>query len=191
MGGATVQWLRDEMRMIDDAADSEALAASVPDNGGCYLVPAFSGLFSPWWRSDARGVLAGLTRYVTKAHVVRAALEAICFQSRDVLDVMIEEGGAAMPRLNVDGGATANDFLMQLQADILGIPVARPVITETTSLGAAYAAGLAIGYWESEDEIRSGFRVDRVWEPAIAAAERDALHANWLKAVDRTLNWVD
>lgn len=191
MGGATVQWLRDEMQMIDDAADTEELAASVPDNGGCYLVPAFSGLFSPWWRSDARGVLAGLTRYVTKAHVVRAALEAICFQSRDVLDVMIEEGGVAMPRLNVDGGATANDFLMQLQSDILGIPVVRPVITETTSLGAAYAAGLAIGYWDSEDEVRSGFKVDRVWEPATAAAERDALHANWLKAVDRTLNWVD
>ena len=119
------------------------------------------------------------------------ALEAICFQSRDVLDVMIEEGGVAMPRLNVDGGATANDFLMQLQADILGIQVARPVITETTSLGAAYAAGLAAGYWESEDEIRSGFRVDRVWEPALGAEQRDALHANWLKAVDRTLNWVD
>ena len=190
MGGATVQWLRDEMQMIDDAADTEELASSVPDNGGCYLVPAFSGLFSPWWRSDARGVLAGLTRYVTKAHVVRAALEAICFQSRDVLNVMIEEGGIAMPRLNVDGGATANDFLMQLQADILGIPVVRPVITETTSLGAAYAAGLAIGYWESEETIRTGFRVDRVWEPALGVEKRDALHANWLKAVDRTLNWV-
>ncbi len=191
MGGATVQWLRDEMQMIDEAADSETLAASVPDNGGCYLVPAFSGLFSPWWRSDARGVLAGLTRYVTKAHVVRAALEAICFQSRDVLDVMLEEGSVAMPRLHVDGGATANGFLMQLQADILGIPVARPAITETTSLGAAYAAGLATGYWESEEAIRSGFRVDRVWQPAITAQERDALHAHWLKAVDRTLNWVD
>ena len=123
--------------------------------------------------------------------MVRAALEAICFQSRDVLDVMIEEGGIAMPRLNVDGGATVNAFLMQLQANILGIPVARPAITETTSLGAAYAAGLATGYWESEDEIRSGFKVDQVWEPAISTEERDTLHASWLKAVDRTLNWVD
>jgi len=191
MGGATIQWLRDEMEMIATAAESAEWAARVPDCGGCYLVPAFSGLLAPYWRSDARGVLAGLTRYVTKAHVVRAALEAICYQSREVLDAMQEDSGMALSNLHVDGGATANDFLMQLQADIQGVTVVRPQLAETTSLGAAYAAGLAAEYWDSLAELRDHYREDRRWQPRISPEEREAGYSQWRKAVTRTLNWTD
>ncbi len=191
MGGATIQWLRDEMAMIATAAESEEWATRVPDSGGCYLVPAFSGLLAPHWRSDARGVLVGLTRYVTKAHVVRAALEAICYQSREVLDAMQRDSGMPLASLHVDGGATANDFLMQLQADIQGVEVVRPRCAETTSLGAAYAAGLAVGYWSSLTELRENYREDHRWQPRTAPQEREAGYRQWRKAVVRTLDWTD
>ncbi len=191
MGGATVQWLRDEMGLIVDATETETLAASVPDNGGCYFVPAFSGLFAPHWRTDARGVIVGLTRFVTRAHLVRAALEAICYQSREVLDAMQEDSSIPLDVLHVDGGATVNGFLMQLQADILGTPVAKPAIAETTSLGAAYAAGLAIGYWASLAEIKDHFQLAERWEATTTPAMRTAGLAQWHKAVQRTLNWID
>ena len=191
MAGATVQWLRDNLRLIDHAAETEALAQSVPDNGGCYLVPAFSGLFAPYWRSDARGVLVGLTRYVNKAHVVRAALESICYQTREVLDAMNADSGVALTTLKVDGGATVNNFLMQLQADILGTRVIRPKVAETTSLGAAYAAGLAVGFWSGQDALRANWQIDREWLPQIDAATRAAGFAGWRKAVTRTFDWAD
>ncbi len=191
MGGATIQWLRDEMEMIATAAESEEWAARVPDCGGCYLVPAFSGLLAPHWRSDARGVLVGLTRYVTKAHVIRAALEAICYQSREVLDAMQEDSGMPLTRLHVDGGATANNFLMQLQADIQGVEVVRPRVAETTSLGAAYAAGLAVGYWASLAELRDNYREDRRWQSQTSQDERETGYSQWRKAVTRTLGWTD
>ncbi len=191
MGGATVQWLRDEMELITAAADTEALAASVADNGGCYFVPAFSGLFAPHWRADARGVIVGLTRYVTKAHLARATLEAICYQSREVLDAMQEDSGVQLDVLHVDGGATANHFLMQLQADILGTPVAKPVVAETTSLGAAYAAGLATGFWTSPAELKANFRIAERWIPNSTPTERRTGLAQWHKAVQRSLNWAE
>ncbi len=191
MAGATVQWLRDNLRLIDHAAETEALAQSVPDSGGCYLVPAFSGLFAPYWRSDARGVLVGLTRYVNRAHVVRAALEAICYQTREVLDAMNADSGVALTTLKVDGGATVNNFLMQLQADILGTRVIRPKVAETTSLGAAYAAGLAVGFWTGLDALRANWQIDREWLPQIDAARREAGYAGWRKAVTRTFDWAD
>jgi glycerol kinase len=191
MGGATVQWLRDNLQLINHAADTEAIAKSVDDTGGCYLVPAFSGLFAPYWRSDARGVIVGLTRYVNKAHIVRAALESICYQSREVLDAMNRDSGVPLRALKVDGGATANNFLMQLQADILGVEVIRPQIAETTSLGAAYAAGLAIGYWSNLESLRANWQIDRRWEPQLAAREREAGFTGWKKAVQRSLDWVE
>ncbi len=191
MGGATVQWLRDEMGLIADASETEQLASDVTDNGGCYFVPAFSGLFAPHWRADARGVIVGLTRYVTKAHLVRAALEAICYQTREVLDAMQEDSGVPLEVLHVDGGATVNNFLMQLQADVLGTPVAKPVIAETTSLGAAYAAGLATGYWGSVEELKANLQIAARWEPNSTAEERRAGLALWNKAVQRTLNWAN
>ena len=191
MGGATIQWLRDEMEMISTAAESEEWAAQVPDCGGCYLVPAFSGLLAPHWRSDARGVLVGLTRYVTKAHVIRAALEAICYQSREVLDAMQEDSGMPLASLHVDGGATANSFLMQLQANVQGVEVVRPQLAETTSLGAAYAAGLAAGHWGSLAELRDNYREDRRWQPQSSPAEREAGYGQWRKAVTRTLGWTE
>lgn len=191
MGGATVQWLRDEMEMISTASESEEWAARVPDNGGCFLVPAFSGLLAPHWRSDARGVLVGLTRFVTKAHVIRAALEAICYQTREVLDAMQEDSGMALSSLHVDGGATANQFLMQLQADIQGIEVVRPQQLETTSQGAAYAAGLAVGYWNSLEELREHYQGDSRWQPQISEEERESGYSQWRKAVTRTWNWAD
>ena len=190
MAGATVQWLRDNLGLIQNAAESEAVAQSVPDSGGCYLVPAFSGLFAPYWRSDARGVLVGLTRYVTRAHIVRAALEAICYQTREVLDAMNADSGVPLSQLKVDGGATANDFLMQLQADILGAEVVRPKVAETTSLGAAYAAGLAVGFWPDLESLRSNWQVDRTWQPQVDAETRAAGYAGWKKAVERTFGWV-
>ena len=191
MAGATVQWLRDNLQLINHASETESLASSVADSGGCYLVPAFSGLFAPHWRSDARGVIVGLTRYVNKAHIARAALESICYQTREVLDAMNADSGVPLTALKVDGGATANNFLMQLQADILGVEVVRPKVAETTSLGAAYAAGLAIGYWKSLDDLRANWQVDRKWQSQIGEEAREVGFAGWKKAVERTLNWVE
>ncbi|MBX3013321.1 MAG: glycerol kinase GlpK [Caldilineaceae bacterium] len=191
MAGATVQWLRDNLQLIHHAAETEAIAQSVADSGGCYLVPAFSGLFAPHWRSDARGVLVGLTRYVNRAHLVRAALESICYQTREVLDAMNADSGVPLQMLKVDGGATANNFLMQLQADILGVEVIRPQVAETTSLGAAYAAGLAVGFWADQATLRHNWRVDRQWQPQLAEEGRAAGYHQWKKAVERTLGWVE
>jgi len=188
--GSAVQWLRDQLGIIASASEIEALANSVPDNGGVYFVPAFSGLFAPYWRSDARGVIVGLSRFNTRAHLARATLEAICFQTRAVLDAMVQDSGVRLELLKVDGGATVNDTLMQLQADILGVPVVRPVVAETTALGAAYAAGLAVGFWEDLDDLRANWRMDKRWEPQWSADQRDAAYARWQKAVERTLDWV-
>jgi glycerol kinase len=190
MAGATVQWLRDNLKLINHAAETEAIAQGVPDTGGCYLVPAFSGLFAPYWRSDARGVIVGLTRYINRAHIVRAALEAICYQTREVLEAMNADSGVPLRALKVDGGATANNFLMQLQADILGTEVIRPKVAETTSLGAAYAAGLAVGFWKDLESLRANWQVDRQWQPAIDESSRAAGFAGWKKAVTRTFDWV-
>ena len=189
--GSLVQWLRDNLGIIGSAAEIESLAASVEDNGGAYFVPAFSGLFAPYWRSDARGAIVGLTRFVTKAHLARAALEATAFQTREVLDAVCADAGADLAELKVDGGMTANELLMQFQADILGVPVVRPVVAETTALGAAYAAGLAVGFWSSPDELRANWQEGRRWEPCMDDSERDALLAQWKKAVTRTFDWVD
>ena len=189
--GSLVQWLRDNLGIIETAADIEPLANSVSDNGGAYFVPAFSGLFAPHWRSDARGALVGLTRFVNKGHIARAALEAIAFQTREVLDAVNADSGVPLAELKVDGGATANDTLLQFQADILDVPVVRPVVAETTALGAAYAAGLAVGYWESLDDLRRNWQEDRRWTPNLDATERERLYRSWKKAVTKTLDWVD
>lgn len=191
MAGATVQWLRDNLQLIQNAAESETIAQSVEDAGGCYLVPAFSGLYAPYWRSDARGVLVGLTRFINRAHIVRAALESICYQTREVLEAMNADSGVPLKLLKVDGGATANNFLMQLQADILGAEVIRPRVPETTSLGAAYAAGLAVGYWENLDALRDNWQAGRRWQPQIDQTRRENGFAGWKKAVARTLDWVE
>ena len=191
MAGATVQWLRDNLKLINHAAETEAIAQSVADSGGCYLVPAFSGLFAPHWRSDARGVIVGLTRYVNRAHIVRAALESICYQTREVLEAMNADSGVPLQTLKVDGGATANNFLMQLQADILGVEVIRPQVAETTSLGAAYAAGLAVGFWDNLETLRRNWQVDRQWQPQLAEDRRETGYREWKKAVERTLGWVE
>jgi glycerol kinase len=188
--GSAVQWLRDQLGIITSASEIEGLANTVPDNGGIYFVPAFSGLFAPYWRSDARGAIVGLSRFNTKAHLARATLEAICFQTRAVLDAMVQDSGVQLALLKVDGGATVNDTLMQLQADILGVPVVRPVVAETTALGAAYAAGLAVGFWKDLDDLRENWRMDKRWEPRWSADQRDAAYAGWQKAVERTLGWV-
>ena len=188
--GSAVQWLRDQLGIIGSASEIEALANSVPDNGGVYFVPAFSGLFAPYWRSDARGVIVGLSRFNTKAHLARATLEAICFQTRAVLDAMVQDSGVRLELLKVDGGATVNDTLMQLQADVLGVPVVRPVVAETTALGAAYAAGLAVGFWKDLDDLRDNWRMDKRWEPRWTAEQRNEAYATWEKAVTRTLDWV-
>jgi len=191
MAGATIQWLRDNLGIIRHAGETEKLAESVQDTGGCYLVPAFSGLFAPYWRPDARGVIVGLTRYVNRAHIARAALESICYQTREVLDAMRLDSSVTLTRLKVDGGATANNFLMQRQADILGVEVVRPRVAETTSLGAAYAAGLAVGFWKNIDELRQQWQIDATWQPQEDAAAREAGFAGWKRAVERTLNWVE
>ena len=191
MAGATIQWLRDNLQLINHAAETEAIAQSVDDSGGCYFVPAFSGLFAPHWRSDARGVIVGLTRYINRAHIVRAALEAICYQTREVLEAMNADSGVPLRSLRVDGGATANNFLMQLQADILGVEVIRPKVAETTSLGAAYAAGLSVGFWDNPTALRDNWQVDRSWQPQIDEQRRAAGYAGWQKALTRTLEWVD
>src|SRR6476646_3719862 len=189
--GALVQWLRDSIGLIETSADIEELAATVEDNGGIYFVPAFSGLFAPYWRSDARGAIVGMTRYVNKGHIARAALEATAFQTREVLDAMNADSGVNLTELKVDGGMIANETLMQFQADLLGVDVVRPKVAETTALGAAYAAGLAVGYWESTDQIRENWGEDRRWTPQLDEHERERLFRSWKKAVQRTLDWVD
>lgn len=189
--GSAVQWLRDQLGIIQTAAEIETLAAGVDDTGGAYFVPAFSGLFAPYWRSDARGAIVGLSRFHNRAHLARATLEAICFQTRAVLDAMVDDSGVQLELLKVDGGATANDMLMQLQADILGVPVVRPVVRETTALGAAYAAGLATGFWKDVNGLRQNWKADRRWEPRWSADQRETAYRGWQKAVERTLNWVD
>ncbi|WP_163513626.1 glycerol kinase GlpK [Fodinicola acaciae] len=189
--GSLVQWLRDNLKMIASAPEIERLAGSVEDNGGCYFVPAFSGLFAPHWRSDARGAIVGLTRYVTAGHLARAVLEATAFQTKEVIDAMNADSGVPLTSLKVDGGMVVNELLMQFQADILDVPVIRPVVNETTALGAAYAAGLAVGFWESEDDIRANWAQDKQWDPAMDAETRDRQYGNWKKAVTKTFDWVD
>jgi glycerol kinase len=189
--GSAVQWLRDQLGIISGAADSEDLARKVADTAGLYFVPAFSGLFAPYWRPDARGAIVGMSRFHTNAHLARATLEAICYQTRDVVEAMTLDSGVHLDLLKVDGGVTANDLCMQLQADILGVRVSRPVVAETTALGAAYAAGLAVGFWGGTDELRANWRESRQWEPSWSADHREAGYAGWKKAIDRTLDWVD
>ncbi len=191
IAGAGVQWLRDNLGMISSASEVEQLAASVADNGDVYFVPAFSGLFAPYWRSDARGVIAGLTRYAEKGHVARAVLEAVAYQTRDVVQAMEADAGVSLSTLYVDGGMVGNELLMQFQADILGVSVARPVAAETTALGAAYAAGLAVGFFENLDQLRSLWAEDRRWEPQMDPTDRARLYAAWGKAVERTFDWVE
>ena len=189
--GSLIQWLRDNLGLIKDAPAVEELAKSVEDNGGAYFVPAFSGLFAPYWRPDARGALVGLTRYVNKGHIARAALEATAFQTAEVVDAVNADSGVDLTELKVDGGMIANDTLMQFQADILRVPVIRPVVAETTALGAAYAAGLAVGFWGSLDELRQQWQEDSRWEPQMEQEARDRTYRNWKKAVQKTLDWVD
>ncbi len=189
--GSAVQWLRDQLGIISGASQSEALARQVDDNGGVYFVPAFSGLFAPHWRSDARGVIVGLSRYNTNAHVARATLEAIAYQSCDVAAAMEQDSGVKLEVLKVDGGVTANELCMQIQADTLGVEVSRPVLAETTCLGAAYAAGLAVGFWSGTDELRTNWKEGRHWSPQWSDEQRAAGHAQWTKAVQRTFDWVD
>jgi glycerol kinase len=189
--GALVQWLRDRLGIIDNAPEIETLARTVEDNGGVYFVPAFSGLFAPRWRDDARGVIVGLTAYANRGHIARAALEATAWQSREVVDAVSEVAGAPFSELRVDGGMTANELLMQFQADVLGVPVIRPAVTETTALGAAYAAGLATGFWSGQDELRERWAEDKRWEPRMAEEEREAAYRCWLRAVERSLDLSD
>jgi len=189
--GSLIQWLRDNLGIISSAADVEKLAGTVEDNGGAYFVPAFSGLFAPYWRADARGALVGLTRYVNKGHIARAALEATAYQTREVLDAVNADSGVPLTELKVDGGMIANNLLMQFQADILGVPVVRPVVAETTALGAAYAAGLAVGFWSDLDDLRKNWQEDSRWEPKMEEEERERLLRNWKKAVTKTFDWVD
>jgi glycerol kinase len=189
--GSLIQWLRDNLGLITHASEIEKLASSVDDNGGAYFVPAFSGLFAPYWRSDARGALVGLTRFVNRGHIARAALESIAFQTRDVLDAVNADCDVPLTELRVDGGATSNDLLLQFQADILGMPVVRPVVAETTALGAAYAAGLAVGFWSGLDELRANWQEGKRWEPRMPDSERERLYRSWQKAVTKTFDWVD
>ncbi|WP_405216632.1 glycerol kinase GlpK [Agrococcus sp. Ld7] len=189
--GSLIQWLRDNLGLIKDAPAVEDLAKTVDDNGGAYFVPAFSGLFAPYWRSDARGALVGMTRFVNKGHIARAALEATAFQTAEVVDAVNADSGVDLTELKVDGGMIANDTLMQFQADLLRVPVIRPVVAETTALGAAYAAGLAVGFWGSLDELRNNWQEDSRWEPQMEQEARDRTYRNWKKAVQKTLDWVD
>ena len=191
IAGALVQWLRDNLGLIQSAPEVEALARSVDDNGGIYFVPAFSGLFAPHWRSDARGVIAGLTRHTNRGHLARAALEATAYQTREVLDAMEKDSGVRLSSLKVDGGMVYNELLMQFQTDILGVPVVRPKIAETTSLGAAYAAGLAVGFWSDLEQLRAHWQVDQTWEPEMDRTESEKLYRGWQKAVQRTFDWVE
>ncbi len=191
IAGALVQWLRDNLGMIEQAPEIEDLAKTVEDSGGMYIVPAFSGLYAPYWRSDARGVFVGLTRFINKGHIARAALEANAYQARDLVEAMNRDSGVALSSLKVDGGMVANELLMQFQADVLNVPVVRPAVTETTALGAAYAAGLAIGYWNGIDELRKNWQVDQTWQPAMDAETRKSGYQGWKKAVERTFNWTE
>ncbi len=189
--GALVQWLRDNLGIIGSSSEVEQLALEVEDNGGMYFVPAFSGLFAPYWRSDARGVIVGLTGYITKAHIARAALEATCYQTREVLEAMASDTGVKLGALKVDGGMVHNELLMQFQADVLGVTVVRPKVAETTSLGAAYAAGLAVGFWDDLEDLSSNWQVDKTWQPQMPESKREALYAGWHKAIERSFDWVD
>lgn len=189
--GSLIQWLRDNLKIIDSSPDVEALAASVEDNGGVYFVPAFSGLFAPYWKGDARGAIVGMTRYNTKAHIARAALEATAFQTREVLDAMEADSGVKLEQLRVDGGMTANNLLMQFQSDVLGVPVVLPVVAETTALGAAYAAGIAVGFWSGTQDVINNWQEDKRWAPEMESGERDRQLRLWKKAVTRTFDWVD
>jgi glycerol kinase len=189
--GALVQWLRDNLGLISSAPEIEDLAKTVDDNGGIYFVPAFSGLFAPYWRSDARGVIAGLTRYVNKGHIARATLEATAWQTKEVVEAMNKDSGVDLTSLKVDGGMVQNELLMQFQADVLDVPVIRPTVAETTSLGAAYAAGLAVGFWSEVEDLRANWGKDKEWQPQMDPAERDKEYALWKKAVTRTFDWVD
>src|SRR5271154_6414440 len=189
--GSAVQWLRDQLGIISGAAQSEALARQVDDNGGVYFVPAFSGLFAPYWRSDARGAIVGLSRFNTNAHLARATLEAICYQSRDGVHAVQDDSGGRLEVLKVDGGITANDLCMQIQADVLNVDVVRPVVAETTALGAAYAAGLAVGFWAGPSDLQANWQEDKRWSPGWSPEQREAGYAGWKKAVQRTLDWVE
>ena len=189
--GALVQWLRDNLGLISNAAEVETLANSVADNGGIYFVPAFSGLYAPYWRSDARGAIVGMTRYVNKGHIARATLEATAYQTREVLEAMKKDSGVELTALKVDGGMVHNELLMQFQSDILGVPVVRPQVAETTALGAAYAAGLAVGFWDNLNDLRDNWQIARTWQPQMDSEQRERLYAGWLKAVTRTFDWVE
>jgi glycerol kinase len=189
--GALVQWLRDNLKMIKAAPDVEDLAKTVDDNGGVYFVPAFSGLFAPYWRSDARGVIAGLTRYVNAGHIARAVLESTAWQTKEVVDAMNQDSGVELASLKVDGGMVQNELLMQFQADVLDVPVIRPTVAETTSLGAAYAAGLAVGFWSEVEDLRANWGKDKEWQPKMDPQEREKEYAFWKKAVTRTFDWLD
>jgi glycerol kinase len=189
--GSAVQWLRDQLGIISGASQSETLARQVEDNGGVYFVPAFSGLFAPYWRSDARGAIVGLSRYNTNAHLARATLESICYQTRDVVEAMRQDSGVSLDVLRVDGGVTANELCMEMQADILGVPVSKPVVAETTALGAAYAAGLATGFWRTTEELKQNWNEAQRWEPRWSDEQRATGYTGWKKAVERTLDWVD
>jgi glycerol kinase len=190
ISGALVQWVRDNLGMIEKSADIETLARTVKDNGGVYFVPAFSGLYAPYWKENARGVIAGLTRYVNKGHLARAVLEATAFQTREVVEAMEKDSHIALSSLRVDGGMVVNELLMQFQADILNREVVRPMIQETTALGAAYAAGLAVEFFSGLDELRTNWAVDQTWTPHLAEAEREELYKQWKKAVTRSFDWV-
>jgi len=189
--GALVQWLRDNLELISSAPEIEELAMTVEDNGGVYFVPAFSGLFAPYWRADARGVIAGLTRFVNKGHIARAVLEASAYQTRDIVEAMNKDSGVQLTKLKVDGGMVGNEMLMQFQSDLLGVPVIRPEVSETTALGAAYAAGLAVDFWSGLDELRRNWAVDKIWQPAMEPAVREKYYRMWKKAVDRSFDWVN
>jgi glycerol kinase len=189
--GALVQWLRDNLAFFRESKEIETLAAEVEDSGGIYIVPAFSGLFAPYWKSNARGVIVGLTRYINKNHICRAALEATAYQTREVLDAMEKDSGVELKALKVDGGMVYNELLMQFQADILGVPVVRPVVAETTALGAAYAAGLATGFWENLEDLRQNWQVDKTWEHKMEEETRAKLYRGWKRAVERTFDWVE
>jgi glycerol kinase len=189
--GALVQWLRDNLGMIQSSAEVEALASTVENNGGVYFVPAFSGLFAPYWRSDARGIVAGLTRYVNKGHIARAVLEATAWQTKEVVDAMNADSGVDLTSLKVDGGMVYNELLMQFQADVLGVPVIRPTVAETTALGAAYAAGLAVGFWKEVEDLRVNWGKDKEWDPKMDQAERDKEYRFWKKAVEKSMGWLE
>jgi glycerol kinase len=189
--GALVQWLRDNLGLIKNSSDVEGLAITVEDNGGIYFVPAFSGLFAPYWRSDARGAIVGMTRFINKGHIARATLEATAYQTREVLEAMEKDSGVALTSLKVDGGMVYNELLMQFQSDILGVPVIRPKVSETTALGAAYAAGLATGFWNNLDDLRTNWQVDKTWHPHMKAEQRQNLYQGWLKAIERTFGWIN